>query len=695
MKYKALISYSHTDEDWAKWLHGALERYRIPKRLRANHPELPQRLYPVFRDRSDLASSTDLTESVQRALAESEALIAVCSPSAAASRWVNEEIRRFKALGRGHRIFCLLVAGSPERSAADCAFPQALLVDDAGLRVPEPLAADVIRDGGKRTAFLKIAAGLLDVGIDDLKHRDAQRRARWWSAVAAGSLSLTTVTAALAVFAILARNDAEMRREQAENLIGFMLGDLRERLQPIGKLNVLDAVGDQAMRYFEVLGDRGSDAEILARAKALRQIGEVRFHQGRLEPALASFTESHRILNGLHRDQPGNNDYLFELSQSEFWIGYVAWERKDLDEAQQRMERYMECSRTLTQREPGNSAYEFELAQAYSNLGSIARQRGDTERALRQYRASIALYQSLIRRSPHETTMIGMLANAHSWVGRTLLELGNLQASEEALEQAVELLADLHARRTSPEDSQSYGETSLWLAEIRLQQGDRAAAERALDAGSSAPQELIALDPDNAYWKDLALYATYLRASLLATQPQTQDEAMQLWRNAVAGFEDLARVDPTNADYWRRLALLAHLHAELALERGEPQRAAESARRALEYIGRENAPRTDALAVTHAALISETLGFALGLAGDSQGARDVWTQALAKLDAAPETDLPRLAVRRQLAFNLGRHEEAESLDQRLAAAGFNDPRFQRVAALRDQQRPAPIRSARR
>ena len=31
--YKAFISYSHADEAWARWLHRALEGYRVPRRL--------------------------------------------------------------------------------------------------------------------------------------------------------------------------------------------------------------------------------------------------------------------------------------------------------------------------------------------------------------------------------------------------------------------------------------------------------------------------------------------------------------------------------------------------------------------------------------------------------------------------------------------------------------------------------------
>ena len=54
--YKAFISYSHADERWAKWLQPSMEHYRLPKHLSKDviGRTLPKRLYPVFRDRSEL-----------------------------------------------------------------------------------------------------------------------------------------------------------------------------------------------------------------------------------------------------------------------------------------------------------------------------------------------------------------------------------------------------------------------------------------------------------------------------------------------------------------------------------------------------------------------------------------------------------------------------------------------------------------
>ena len=194
-RYRAFISYSHGDEASARWLQRALEGYRLPASLRLSHPGLPARLYPIFRDRDELASGHDLSDSIRQAMDDSDALVVMCSPAAAASRWVNEEIHRFRDSGRGHRIFCCLLAGSTDPAAANCAFPPALLHDRAGAALHEPLAADATPGGdGRRNAMLKIAAGLLDVGVDELKRRDAQRQARFWSSVAAGALCVAALT---------------------------------------------------------------------------------------------------------------------------------------------------------------------------------------------------------------------------------------------------------------------------------------------------------------------------------------------------------------------------------------------------------------------------------------------------------------------------------------------------------------------
>lgn len=174
-RYWAFISYSHHDAAWAEWLHQALETYRLPRRLvgrSGTFGPLPPRLLPVFRDRDELPASTGLSDVINRALEGSRYLIVVCSPRSAASLYVNQEVRAFKALGRQARVLCLIVDGDPALTGEGACLPEAV-------RDAEPIAADA-REGkdGRANALLKILAGMLEVGFDELRQRESARLVR-------------------------------------------------------------------------------------------------------------------------------------------------------------------------------------------------------------------------------------------------------------------------------------------------------------------------------------------------------------------------------------------------------------------------------------------------------------------------------------------------------------------------------------
>src|SRR5688572_1713387 len=102
-RYFAFISYSHVDERWSRWLHNAIETYRVPKRLIGNagrHGPVPARLAPVFRDRDELSGAADLTSTVREALEASGHLIVICSPAAARSASLSRRWRRSRSHSR-------------------------------------------------------------------------------------------------------------------------------------------------------------------------------------------------------------------------------------------------------------------------------------------------------------------------------------------------------------------------------------------------------------------------------------------------------------------------------------------------------------------------------------------------------------------------------------------------------------------
>jgi formylglycine-generating enzyme required for sulfatase activity len=203
-KYRAFISYSHADTKWAKWLHSALEAFRIDQDLVGRETamgKIPAALRPIFRDRDEFTAGHTLNDQTIAALDDSAAMIVMCSPKSAESRYVNEEIRLFKQRHPGRPIIPVIVAGRPGGANDNCIPPalQFKLGPQGQITTtPEPdiLAADVGEDAdGKDLALAKVIARLLGLGTDDVfrraeRERLRDARARLRVAIAISCLSL-------------------------------------------------------------------------------------------------------------------------------------------------------------------------------------------------------------------------------------------------------------------------------------------------------------------------------------------------------------------------------------------------------------------------------------------------------------------------------------------------------------------------
>lgn len=215
--YIAFISYRHTQRDAAiaKEVHTLIENYVVPKALRKNG----SRLGIVFRDEEELPVSSDLTESIQRALDVSRYLIVICSPQAKQSPWVAREIEYFLRNHSVNDVFVVLADGEP----ADV-FPYALThVGDASsgeFQEVEPLAldarADTIPEARRRLRrhIRKLYAAMLGCPYDHLVQREKARRAKRITALAL--LIVLLVGCFAAVLALMDRRLTQKNDELAE-----------------------------------------------------------------------------------------------------------------------------------------------------------------------------------------------------------------------------------------------------------------------------------------------------------------------------------------------------------------------------------------------------------------------------------------------------------------------------------------------
>ncbi|MDH3748320.1 MAG: toll/interleukin-1 receptor domain-containing protein [Gammaproteobacteria bacterium] len=598
-RYQAFISYCHQDEEWGTWLHKALEGYRVPRYLvgkKTAHKPIPRRLTPIFRDRDELPTATDLGSVVNEALQQSACLIVICSPHAVHSQWVNQEILSFKRWGHSDRIFCLIVDGEPnaaykpELEAEEC-FPDALryvLGPDGELtdERTEPIAADVRPHGdGKAAAKLKLIAGLLGVGLDELKHREQHRRHQRMVAITATALAVMIVTTVLAINAIVAQGEAERRRAQAEDLISFMLGDLRERLEPIGRLEVLDSVGDKALEYFASLPDEDITDEALSkRAMALCQVGEVRVAQGKLDQAMSAFNDCFELARTLSMRAPNNGSWLYQLGQAHFWVGYVHWEQGNLDAVAAQFRQYLAISQQLIELDPDNSDWQLELSYAHNNLGTVLHARGNPDEASDQFRISIKMKESLVAAHPANNEWKVELADSYSWLGSMLQARGKL-------DQALELhRADVAITRTVLASNPANTDWQWRLSRALELQGDLLVdlgnTEDAMDKFEQAlaiSTKLVQHDMENTSWQR-AFESAHARIGRVLWMRGDLSNALAHFRQTAAITEQLSALDASKS-HWQRTAAIAHNSiGETLLSLGDTKAALQEVHTAIEII---------------------------------------------------------------------------------------------------------------
>jgi len=696
--YRAFISYSHQDQAWGQWLHRAIETYRVPSRLvgqvTAAGP-IPRRLAPVFRDRDELPSATDLSRKVNEALAASANLIVICSPQAAASRWVDEEVRAFKRLGRSERIFCLIVGGEPNatdlsgRAAEECFCPGLRFVVDArgmltGERT-EPIAADA-RPGkdGKANARLKLIAGMLDVGFDALKQREHQRRNRKWAALAAASFAGMLLTGGLSVYALRARSEAIAQRGEAEGLIEFMLGDLRKKLEPVGRLDALDSVGERALAYYSAQNAGALDADSLGRrARALHLIGEVDDLRGNLDHALDVFRQAAHSTGELLARAPNDAQRVFDHAQSVYWVGAVAFQRGQNDIAETSFGEYRVLAERLVALDPAKADWQAEVEYAYSNLGTLLIKEGRAEEAAAAFRRSLEVSTALAKQAPDDVARQLEDAQSHAWLADAVEKQGQLDAATR--ERTAELAIYTSVLAVDPKNSDAKRSMLVdhhALARLAMARGDLAASLQQLKLATHLADELVALEPESTQWADMSAQAYAYLAEAQYFNGDAASAAAEVARATTMAQALITR--DASVVRWRGFLLsrCQIVQAMLDAARGDHRSALD--------LSTQVVQRIDGLGANEKndQLIKAQLAEALVLRGDQlralnrsdEAARD-WLRAVTELGSGQKHEDASTATTLAAALSrLGRSSEAATIVARLEATGYRHPAFIAITA---------------
>jgi len=506
--YAGFLSYAHADETQATRLHKALERYHVPKGLKGKAKM--GSLSPIFRDSEELSAHHSLPEKIASAVDGSHFLIVLCTPAAKASHWVNEEIRLFRERRGDPYIICALAQGTPET-----AFPPALT---EGGR--EPLAA-TLTPGSFNQGVTQIAAAMLGVGLDDLVQRAARRKTRRLQIGMASSLALTVFMGGATYLAYDARNTAEdsrllaeasqaraeTSRGQAEDLVQFMVTDLRKELTAKERLSVLASIGERVTDYYDAQDtDHLPDSSLIRQAKAREVLGQVAIDMNDLEKAKKEIDAAANLSAKVLSNAPDSVDAIFAHAQSVYWQGHLAKKRQDIESARKAWIEYARLGQKLYDQDPKNPQWIMERGFGVNNLAILDRAERNYADALKRYADSISFFKQARSGAPESRAAEKELSNAMAGAATVSLYIGDADEARAYRQAQISLLTEIQAER--PHDlklSHNLSQARLQDYLIEVYVNPNACKQSRLREMFDEFSSLLAYDPDNMTWRTNAL----------------------------------------------------------------------------------------------------------------------------------------------------------------------------------------------
>ena len=378
---------------------------------------MPKTLRPIFRDREDFSAGHSLTEQTLAALEASQFLIVLCSPNAAQSKYVNEEVRRFKALGRGDRVIPVIVDGEPGDPEREC-FPPALRFKLGPDGTDHRRARGT--DRGRRAAARR--------------RQGASPSTRWWPG---SSASASTRSCAAPSGRAGGATGSGQRsracfscsrspRAAAPSMPGSSSRPTRRSSTPRSSARPRSSTRPwRRPRNTTCRAPRRSSFSPRPRAcsttwrstagptpelryrKAWMLIQFARNYEilGDTGKQFARAIEAHRLLAGLAAEKPNDMTYQRDLSVAYDEIGDVLVAQGNLPEALKSYRDGLAIGERLAKADPSNAGWQRDLSVSYEKVGDVLVAQGNLTEALKSYRDGLAIRERLAKADPSNTRL--------------------------------------------------------------------------------------------------------------------------------------------------------------------------------------------------------------------------------------------------------------------------------------------------
>ncbi len=507
---------------------------------------------------------------------------------------------------------------------------------------------------------------------DALSYRLAKFARRHRLGVVASSVVVAALGIGVSV-ALWEANEAKRQRAQAEGLIEFMLGDLRKKLQPVGRLDVLDAVGAKALGYYAAQDAGRLDADSLGRrARALHLIGEITERRGSLDEAMRVFQRAADSTAELMARAPRDGQRIFDHAQSLYWVGYIARRRGQVAQAEASFQQYQTLAQRLTGLDPANLDWRMETAYAGVNLGVLYLETDRLDPAETAFASARDASVGIVEARPE---MRFELASNWGWIAKVREAKGEFDPAIEAQRTKIEVLGKLPEVDKNRRAQQLLANASYELGRLQLMLGRYDLARQMAQDSLTRITALVDLDSSNTEW---LAHMTFARLGLAESEIALRAQAAA-GANLDRAANDMARLLSTDAtrNKWNVAlagSLLLHrmaLTGAPAVPRTEVERFVSTVRSAV-----SGGKVLDAEQTHIASAVELALGDRFARDAQPDEARRHWQAAAERLQSrAAKGELPAMTLLAHARLRLGATEEARALAVRVEESPYRHPAY--------------------
>ena len=201
--------------------------------------------------------------------------------------------------------------------------------------------------------------------------------------IAAGTAGALALTAG-AGLALWQAREAEAQRAKAETLVEFMLGDVKDKFDLLGRVDMMKAVGDRALAHYasDDLGRLGPDT-LARRARALRVVAEAASLRLDGEQAQAGYQQAADTTARLLALAPDNVERLLDHAESLDLLDKLAIDRGNRAQSLVYAGQRSALLQRAAQRAPDQPELRRKAISAAARLAGSLTSAGQPEQALK------------------------------------------------------------------------------------------------------------------------------------------------------------------------------------------------------------------------------------------------------------------------------------------------------------------------